>query len=165
MKLNQIVMMVGLVCAVSLPASAQWQWTDKEGRKVFSDRPPPVDIPDKNILKRPASPGKTSDAEPAAGAAPQGGASSPKISGVDKQLMEKKKQAADAQAAQRKADEEKMALTRADNCARARLAKAGFDSGRRISRTNEKGERELLDEAARADESRRIQSIIDSDCL
>lgn len=165
MNLNRIVMMVGLVCAVCLPASAQWQWTDQEGRKVFSDRPPPADIPDKNVLKRPALRGQTSDAASAAGAAPQGGAGSPRISGIDKELMEKKKQAADAQAAQRKADEEKMARTRADNCARAKLAKAGFDSGRPISRTNEKGERELLDEAARADEVRRIQSIIDADCL
>ncbi|WP_216088085.1 DUF4124 domain-containing protein, partial [Shigella flexneri] len=29
------------------------QWVDKDGRKVFSDRPPPVDVPAKNILKQP----------------------------------------------------------------------------------------------------------------
>ena len=34
----------------------------------------------------------------------------------------------------------------------------------RIARTNEKGEREVLDDAARASEVKRAQSIIDSDC-
>jgi hypothetical protein len=35
---------------------AQWQWIDKDGRKVYSDRSPPSDIQEKNILKRPAAP-------------------------------------------------------------------------------------------------------------
>jgi len=39
--------------AFSLTALAQWQWIDKDGRKVYSDRSPPSDIPEKNILKAP----------------------------------------------------------------------------------------------------------------
>jgi hypothetical protein len=39
-----------------------------------------------------------------------------------------------------------------------------MDSGARLARTNAKGEREIMDDAARATESQRIQSVIDADC-
>ncbi len=39
-----------------------------------------------------------------------------------------------------------------------------MDSGMRVARVNDKGEREILDDNARAAEQRRLQSIIDSDC-
>lgn len=103
--------------------------------------------------------------KPVAGAsAPVVAASGPKGSGVDKELEEKKKKAAQAELAKKKAEEEQLATARAENCARAKQAKATYDSGMRIARTNEKGEREMLDEAARAAESKRIQSVIDADC-
>ena len=37
----------------AITASAQWQWVEKDGRKIFSDRPPPSEIAEKDILKRP----------------------------------------------------------------------------------------------------------------
>ena len=91
-------------------------------------------------------------------------ASAPKITGKDKELEEKKKQAEAAEAEKKKAEEEKLAKARADNCARAKRAKAEFDSGVRIARTNDKGEREIMDDAARAVESKRLDGIIASDC-
>jgi len=44
---------LAFVCMVPLLAAAQWQWIDKDGRKVFSDRPPPSDIAPNRILKQP----------------------------------------------------------------------------------------------------------------
>lgn len=88
----------------------------------------------------------------------------PQLSGVDKDLLEKKKQAEDAEAAKKKAEEEKALKARVENCARAKQAKATFDSGVRVARQNDKGEREVMDEAARATETKRIQTIIDADC-
>lgn len=154
---------------------AQWQWLDKDGRKVFSDRAPGAEIPEKNILKRPsglrpapAAPVVAAeDAAAAPGApaaAPAAPASAAKGAGVDKDLEAKKKQAAEADAAKRKADEDRIAKAKADNCARAKQAKATFESGMRVSRTNAAGEREVMDEAARAAEVKRIQGIIDTDC-
>ena len=163
-------------CILCLSASAQWQWVDKDGLKVFSDRPPPSDIPEKNILKRPRQYGKALAAPAAAvspvpdasGAASQAQVGTAKPAGADKELMDKKKQAekqaADAEAAKRKVEEERVTKAQADNCARARQALAGIGSGVRMSRTNEKGEREFLDDAARAEEARRTQAIIDQDC-
>jgi len=91
-------------------------------------------------------------------------ASAPKLSGVDKELAEKKKKAEEAETAKRKAEEEKVVKAKVENCARAKQAKTSFDSGVRIARTNDKGEREVMDDAARTSEVKRIQSIINSDC-
>lgn len=159
-----------VICVISLTAFAQWQWTDKDGRRVFSDRAPPADVPDKNILKRPGSRGaKVSGATTANGAlagasAAQAGASVPKLSGVDRDLAERAKRAQEALASKRKVDEQNVLKAKLENCARAKQAKAGFDSGVPIARFNEKGEREVMNSAARATELQRIQSIITSDC-
>ena len=92
----------------------------------------------------------------------------PKLSGVDKELADKKKlaekQAAESAAAKRKADEEGVAKAKAENCASAKQSKATLDSGVRIGRVNAKGEREYLDDAARAAETKRAQSVIDTSC-
>jgi Domain of unknown function (DUF4124) len=153
-------------CVLSLSATAQWQWLDKDGRKVFSDTPPPSDIPESKILRKPNQRGKPGDVQatmPAPEAAPVA-----KAAGGDKDLMDKKKlaekQAAEADAAKRKAEEERVARVQADNCVRARQAKAGFDSGARLSRTNDKGEREYYDDATRAEETQRLQGMIDQNC-
>ena len=79
-------------------------------------------------------------------------------------VIEKKKQAEQAEIAKRKAEEEKRLQVKEENCSRAKQAKANYDSGMRIAKTNEKGEREILDDAARASETKRIQTIIDADC-
>lgn len=167
----------GLALFGAVAAQAQWQWIDKDGRKVFSDRPPTSDVLEKNILKRPGGQraAAVAAAPDAAAGTPQGAASSaaggsaapgnvPKLSSVDKELEEKKKKTADAEAAKRKADEERVAKAKADNCARARQAKATIDSGVRIARTNDKGEREVMEDAARAAEAKRVQGVITSDC-
>ncbi len=170
-------MALGLVC---LSVSAQWQWLDKDGRKVFSDRAPSSDVPDKNILKRPGNTVKAATPAPpnagtegtsaaaTAASAPEGAASVPKLSGVDKELIDKKKlaekQATEAAAAKRKADEDGVAKVKAENCASARQSKATLDAGTRIGRINAKGEREFLDDAGRAAETKRAQSVIDTNC-
>nr|WP_315430398.1 DUF4124 domain-containing protein [uncultured Albidiferax sp.] len=155
-------LVVAFGCVLSLAASAQWQWLDNSGNKVFSDRAPPPDIPGKNILRQP---GGVPKAKPVAAAeAPASAASAPKISGTDKALEEKKKQAEDAEAAKRKAETDKIAAAKAENCQRAKQSKANYDSGMRIARVNEKGEREILDDAARAAETKRLQDVMTSDC-
>ena len=163
---------IAFVAASLLPlgAPAQWLWVDIDGRKVFSDRAPPGTIPEKNILQRPGQPktrpsAEATDATGAAGAtSAQVQASSPKISGIDKDLAEKKKKAEQAEFDKRKAEEAKASAARADNCARARSAKAGLDSGVRLSRINAQGQREIIDDGTRAAETQRLQSIIETDC-
>jgi hypothetical protein len=156
-------------------ASAQWLWIDKDGHKVFSDRAPPADILEKNILKRPggirpvpvATPDAADpDAAPAATAtsAPAVPVSGVKSAGVDKDLEAKKKLAKEAEAAKRKAVEDQFAKDKAENCARAKEAKGTYESGARVAKVNAAGERVFLDDAARAQELKRIQDIVSKDC-
>ena len=158
-----------------LSANAQWAWTDKDGRKVFSDRAPATDVPDQRISKRPGSGprGEAQEATVSAGltqpslrasAPAQPSAVSPAATGVDKDLAARKKKEEQAQAALRKAEEDRIKQAKADNCQRARQAQKGLESGLRLSRINNQGEREIMDDAARAAEAKRIQSIVDSDC-
>src|SRR5688572_20090090 len=162
MKLLRLTLL-GLACTMPAVCLAQWQWIDNDGRKVYSDRSPPANIPANKILRQPGVKGTPVVAEAAAEPA-KVQASAPKITGKDKQLEEKKKQAEVAEAEKKKAEEEKLAKVRADNCLRARRAKAEMDSGARIARMNDKGEREIMDDAARTVESKRLDGIVASDC-
>ena len=150
-------------------ACAQWQWIDKDGRKVFSDRSPPTDIPAKNILKQPggkAPPVPAEAASPADVAAAVGtsvAANVPKISGKDAALEEKKKAAELEEQAKKKAVEEKLAKDKADNCARAERSLQVFNTGQRIRSANAKGELEYLTDDQRAAETKRLQAIT-ADC-
>jgi hypothetical protein len=168
-------LLVGCVVALPLSASAQWQWIDKDGKKVFSDQAPPPDVPEKNILRRSGTPPRpaagisapdapTAEGTEAAASKPREGAAAPKPSGVDKELEEKTKKAEAEEKAKRAAEEAKVAKAKADNCARAREGKSTLDSGIRIAKVNAKGEREIMDDGARAAEQKRVQSVIDSDC-
>lgn len=159
--------LLALACLVPLVASAQWQWIDKSGRKVFSDQAPPPEIAADKILKRPGPRGRSVDAQPApetAAAAAAAAPALPKVTGKDKVLDEKKKQMDAAEAEKKKAQEEKVAAMRAENCTRARSAKATYDTGVRISRVNDKGEREILDDKQRAAEMKHLDGVIARDC-
>lgn len=168
-----------LAGACSTVALAQWQWLDRDGRKVFSDRAPPAEITEDRILVRPRStrpttaptaPAATPTTPPVA--SPDGSPATPppvagavpKPTGEDKELIERKKQAEAAEANKKKAEDARIAKARKDNCERARGAKATLDSGIRIAQTNAQGERSFLDDATRAAETKRAQDVIASDC-
>lgn len=175
-------LLAALAVALPVVASAQWQWIDKDGRKVFSDRPPSADVPAKNILKQPGArtpsvvPGDVLGAGPATGDGPKGapvGAQAgapklnpalPKPTGKDRDLEEKLKQAQAAEEQKKQAEAARIAKTRAENCERSKRAKATFDSGVRIASTNAKGEREIMDDASRAVELKRLEGVIASEC-
>ncbi|WP_353365312.1 DUF4124 domain-containing protein [Acidovorax sp. FG27] len=172
--------LLAVACTWALGASAQWQWVDKDGRKVFSDRPPPAETPQANILQQPRGTSRTpAPAAPAAAAAQDGGAAvsqpagapsgqaaapAPRPAGKDEALEKKKAEAEAAEAARKKAEAERVAKARADNCARARQAKATLNSGQLLSHTNAQGERGFMDDATRAAETQRADSVIASDC-
>lgn len=155
-----------LAGCLPLLASAQWQWVDQGGRKVFSDTPPPVSVPEDRILRRPGQRATAAPEQPVAAAAPVAAASPavPKPSGTDRALEEKKKQAEAAEAEKKKAEEEKLAQLQADNCRRAKAGKADYTSGMRIARVNAQGEREILDDKQRAAEVSRLEAIMARDC-
>lgn len=152
-----------LLCAAHMPGHAQWKWKDANGRVTLSDMPPPRGVADKDILQRPELKSRTvTSAAPAASGA--SAPSAPVAKPVDKDLEARKRAADDERLAKARAEEEKLAAQRADNCKRARAHLAALDSGQRIARYNDKGEREILDDAVRAAEARRAREVISSEC-
>jgi hypothetical protein len=147
---------------LALPVAAQWKWRDQRGQTQYSDLPPPPGTPDSDILQRP-QPGATARrAAPPASAA--SAAPLPAARASDPELEAKRKQAEQQIADRKKVEEEKIAATRAENCNRAKAQMRTLDSGMRMARTNEKGEREILDDAARAAETTRTRGLIASEC-
>lgn len=159
--------LLALVCSLPFAASAQWQWLDKDGHKVFSDQAPPGDIPANRVLRAPAGralPVPAANDAPVAAASPTALPTLARPSGKDPVLEEKRKQALAADAAKKKVEDEKVAAARADNCQRARASRANFESGQRVARVNDKGQREFLDDSQRAIEVKRLQEVIARDC-
>jgi hypothetical protein len=146
------------LAAASLPAQAQgsWIWLDAQGRKVFSDVPPPASVPEQRIQQRPAGkllpatsppPSTPETAGMAVSAAPRQNPapkSSPE-SGVP--LYQRNEQAL------------------RDNCRRARSALQTLNSGLRLMRLNEQGEQVELDATSRAQEIERMQQAERDHCV
>lgn len=168
------------------PVAAQWKWRDVGGRIQYSDRPPPAGVPDRDILQRPAagssataprnpvaaaapsasSPSPVAVAAGTAGAAPAASAASAASAPVrsDPVLEARRRDAERAEAARKKLEADTQVAARADNCQRAQTQLRTLDAGQRISRINVNGEREILDDSARAVEAARARTIIASDC-
>ena len=159
------------IVLATLPAlaDAQWQWRDKDGQINASDRPPPREVPDKDILSRPVPEGRRTAsgqaaAAPASGAAPAAAAASAAPTALERELQARKRATEQEQAAKSRAEEERLSALRAENCRGARSHLTALESGQRIARTNDKGEREVLDDKGRADEQRRAREVVASDC-
>lgn len=153
-------LLAGALALAALPAHAQWKWRDASGRVQYSDRPPPPGTPSKDILQSPiGAPAPTLIPASAPLAPPAAAASA-----VDPALEAKRKQAEQAEQAQRKAEEARAAQARAENCERVRTAMRTIESGQRMSRVNDKGEREVLDDAARARELEQSRRVMASEC-
>jgi hypothetical protein len=144
-RLSKLVLCALLGAAVAMPAAAQWKWRDKGGQIQYSDLPPPAGVAEQDILQRPTA---------AASAAKR----------VEPELEAKRRKIEEDIAAKNKAEQEKAAAQRAENCSRARSYARTLDDGVRIVRTNEKGEREILDDKQRAHEVQKAREVIASDC-
>ncbi len=163
MRLHAWVLVGCSVLLAALPAAAQWKWKDARGQVVISDVPPPRDIPERDVLQKPELVTRRPANQPAPAASASAAESVAKAK-VDPELEARRKKAEQEQTDKAKADEEKVAAQRAENCRRARSHMASLDSGIRLSRVNDKGEREILDDKQRADEINRTRQIIASDC-
>lgn len=158
------------------PVQAQYTWRDGRGQVHASDLPPPREVPDRDILKRPVPARRLlqAGAASAASAGSVAPASSPATAGasapvlltppVDAELDLRRKRADDEARARARADEDRLAAQRAENCQRARHQLAALASGRRMERYTDRGEQVVLDDGARADELQMAQRVVGSDC-
>jgi hypothetical protein len=168
-----------LMALVATGAHAQnlWKWRDASGQLHITDTAPPAGTPAKNILRAPpgavpaAAPalsplgsGTGTGAVPAAAADPAAAASTAGETALEKKKKAADKERADKDKADRAAIDAKNAAIRKDNCARAQAALPGLQNGQRIAKINGKGEREVLDDAGRAEEVKHTQEVIATNC-
>lgn len=171
-------LLVAQPCGSDAQAATLWKWRDANGRITVSDKPPPPEVADRDILERPAaatstgattaSPSRAVTAVRPPGASAGSGAASAPAPRVDPEL-EARRRAESVQGrgpAAPSGQEEAQALSRKrENCQRARAMLASLESGQRMARLNDRGERVVLDDAARAQEARRAREVIASDCF
>jgi Domain of unknown function (DUF4124) len=149
---------------VCVAAQAQWQWIDANGRRVYSDQPPPPSVAESKIVKRPgqiASPSSGADAQPTSVQPTQTkNTTSAQPSELDRKARELKAQ----EEAALKAQKEKEAQTLAQNCEQARKSLATLTAGSRITIINSKGEQDYLSDEQRAADTRRLQGYVGANC-
>lgn len=165
---------------IALPAGAEiYSWRDKDGTVHYSDQAPPTG--DVKVLRggitRPAArngAGETEEGEqgqPQAQAQPQGQTQAkpaaadnkPKTAAEQEQAFRQRR--AEAAEAQAKADKDSAnEAERARRCQAARNQLAALQSGQRMARFGEDGERVVLEDADRAAETERTQRLIDEVC-
>lgn len=160
------VALVGLMLAAS--AQAQWKWKDAKGNVQYSDRPPPIGTPDKDVLQRPPAATRpvvvvpAGQAASAAAAAPRPAASAP--SKAEQDAAARQKQDQDREQNKQKEEERRLAEQKRENCSRAQGHMRDLQSGIRITRTNEQGERIYMDDVQRRAEVERARQVISSEC-
>ena len=176
---HRVIAVFGLFAASLLlagNASAQlYQWRDTNGRVVYSDAPPPPNIPPGSIIKTPkgrsaaaSAPAPTTAAavdsgKPGATASAGASASSTsaKASGpktvAEREAEYKKRQAESAEKAQK--DEQTAAADqrREEQCKGMRQGMAALESGQRVRRFNDKGEPYFVDDAERGRELEKMR--------
>lgn len=132
--------------SLALADGGRWQWQDSQGRKVFSDLPPPASVPEPRILQRPGP-------ELPAPSLPSRTDSAPA--------------SADSDQSQGKAPEplyQRNAAALRENCRRARATLATLASGLRLYRLDEKGAQVLMDDTMRAQETLRTRQAERDNC-
>lgn len=128
-----------------------YQWKDKSGQIVYSDNPPPGNIPSRR-LRRDAV-GEISGQEAA-----------PAKSVADQELELKKRQQEQGEKQAKAEKDSANAKAKSQNCEMAKNQLAALESGQRIARFNAKGEREYLDDAQRAAEVERTKKAVADNC-
>ena len=134
-----------LGACLALPAVAQWKWRGPNNQIQYSDLPPPAGVAEKDILQRPSSSVlRAAPVEVVAALAPAASAASAPLlqpKGTEPELEAKRKKAEQDQADKAKAEEQRLAAAKVENCTRARAHVRSLDSGLRMARVNDKGER------------------------
>lgn len=168
---------LGLGFAVAVPGTTlaqAYKWRDEKGGMVFSDTPPPPNIPRANILQAPKgmvpavapATGSVTTASPAmtSGDGGKTGAAAPK-SVAEREADYKKRQLQAQKKTKEDAEKNEREQQRLANCEAQRQNLVSMESGQRIARTDSKGERYFVDDEQRAkDVAKARQDMIAAKC-
>lgn len=176
LPLRNVILVLGL--AAAMPAGAQlYKWTDANGRVQYSDRPPahqqakilgrsgaPVHTDTTYAL--PAEDGAEGEAQgehaAKAPAAPTGDQAAQTWAEKEQAFRKRRMEAEEERQKQAKAEAEQRA--KQEHCERNRNYLKTIEGGRRLTRTNSKGEMEFLDDAQRQAEAERTRQELSQHC-
>lgn len=165
------VSIVSVICALSAGAAlAQHVWLDEKGVKQYSDMPPPVSVPQSRILKAPANVAKRQAIAPATEpeankdlvAAPDPAKKAP-MTTAERNADFLKRKAEQEEKDKKAGQEAKLAAEKARNCERAREYQRILDSGQRIGTTESNGERSIMSDERRKQETEETRKVL-GDC-
>ena len=146
--------------AFAQPSFAQqYKWVDQNGKIQYGDTPPPG-------VK--ATPLKAPSSGPAAAPAPASKDAKDEPKGAltpaqqDAEFRKRQKDAAKAQEKEAKSAEDTKA--KRENCSNAQEQLRVLESGQRVARTDEKGERYFIDDEQRSADIARARKIVQQSC-
>jgi hypothetical protein len=161
-----------LAALAAAPVAAQYKWRDANGRMVYSDLPPPASVAPRDVLRTPARPAQaggpdgpagpagdqrparasaTAPAARAAQATPAGANPLSAADGAaDRELEFRKRRLERAETQKKQAEAAAAAQRAAANCEAAREEIRTLETGMRMARVDERGERQVLDDEQRA---------------
>jgi hypothetical protein len=155
-----------LALSISFPANAQYVWLDKNNVKVYSDKPPPPDVPNNRVLKGPRGfkatnigdkqPDENGSAEAKAASTPE----KPPLTTAEKNAEFNKRKMEQAEKDKKAQAEEKIKQEKSQNCEKAKEYQRSLQSGGRFARTTESGERKYLNDEEREAEINRANDAL-----
>jgi hypothetical protein len=159
---------VALVLAVATPfhVNAQWKWRDAQGVIHYSDRPPPVETPERDIL-RAGQKSEGSRSTPTPGTPPAGKPDQTPVDRNDWRALAEQMRKRDELRRAGQAEQDRKArqadeLQRACETLRAELRT--LESGMRIASVGEDGERQVLDETRRRQRIEQLRTDLERHC-
>jgi hypothetical protein len=171
MKQGIIGWAMGVVLAASCGlAQAQWLWVNEKGVKQFSDQPPPASVPPSRILKAPKGQQIDLRKEPAAPAEDESVAAAPEPKVAPKTTLSErnadfnKRRSEAAEKAQKSESDARAKASNDANCDNIRANQRALEAGMRVSSFDRNGERVILDDAQRAEQSKRNTAMLAANC-
>jgi len=164
----RLVLVLGAGLIAALPAAAQqlYKYVGPDGKVQYSDRPPPdgrkaEKVTGSRLSSVPGAPVAAASTDAAKSDAAK--ASAPKTAAEQDQAFRQRRldQEEKAKKDEKLAQEQQI---QAESCANARRELAGMQSGARVARLNEKGERVFLDDAGTQSEIARMEREIAAGC-
>ena len=143
---------IALAVVVLLVATAVnaeiYQWKDKNGKTIISDKPPAENVVvQKKVVSDPSTAGVTA----------------PKTA-ADRELEFRKRQKESQEGADKAKAEAAATTEKQENCVRARRYLTTLESGERVSLRDDKGERYFMDDAQREQETAKAKQELQANC-
>lgn len=153
-KMKRLIVFICIQICYASSVFAQYQWLDENNQMQFSDRPPPREIPESNIIKRP----KYDSIQQ----------SSRKKSSVntlaEKELEFRKRQIESADKAKNDDEEKKRQAELKASCEQQRNNLSALENGQRMSKFSANGERIFLEDNERDEAIAKIRNEIQQYC-